>query len=172
MTNDEIIQQVYAHIGGEEKSKIIKPVIIAMADLAYRDLAIKVAMEQPELAKKLQDTATGSYTGGSFTVPTDMLYYDAQKPVTNLYVDDDPAFQVADKRKFNLITSTMTNHYFAIDGRTVTVRKADGASTGNYSLEYYKIPVNSDIDDDLRNIFLELLLLRLGFVVKLRNDTQ
>lgn len=163
MTNAELIQQIYLHIGGEQKTGIIKPMIEAMAELSFRDLAIKVVETDAELAKKLQTTATGSYTGSQFTVPTDMLYYDKQKPITALYVDSVVAFQINDKRKFDLLSTTVSNNYFAIDGRDVIVKKAGGGSTGNYSFDYYKIPVIADIDDDLRNLFLECVLTRLGF---------
>ena len=172
MNNSEIIQQVYAHIGGEEESKILKPTIIAMANLAYRDLAIKLASQEPELAKKLQTTATGSYTNSSFTVPSDMLYYQDQKPVTTLYIDNDVAFQIEDKRKFSIVGTTVSNNYFAIDGRTIQVKRSSGGTTGNYSLEYYKIPVNTDIDADLKNIFLECLLTRLGFTMQVKNGKE
>lgn len=164
MSNDEILQFCYAHTGGEESSKLLKPMVLAMADLAYRDTAIKVTEQSPELAKKLQTSITDSYTGGEFTIPTDMLYFDGQKPITNLRIDSAQAFQISDKRKFSFLSSVISNHYFAVDGRSIVVRKIDGSSTGSYLLEYYKIPINSDIDDDLRNIFLECLLTRLGII--------
>lgn len=53
MTNAEILQRVYIHLGSEEQTGLVEPIVLAMADLAYIDLARFLIDTDAELAKKL-----------------------------------------------------------------------------------------------------------------------
>jgi hypothetical protein len=166
MTNDEVIDFVYAHSGGERASQLLKPVIVAMIDLACRDVAEHIVDEDIDLMRKLQTTATNTFVASQFNAPSDMLFHGKKK--TSLLIDGDRAYELADHKKISLLSQTVGNHFYSFDGRVIKVKQSDGATSGTYDLEYIKIPTVSDIDDDLRNLFLEFLLKRLGLVSQLK----
>lgn len=164
LTNASLLQYVYAHLGGSEKdSGIIEPLIIAMAELAYADLAQMLLDTDSELAKKLiTSVANQTWSSSSFAAPTNMLFY-KQKKTTRMDFGGTLAYQVEDRDKLDLVAAAgISNTYYALEGKTFYIKSPAGTTSGtNLNLRYYKIPTVSDIDDDLRNIFLEILIRRL-----------
>lgn len=165
LTNATLLQYVYAHLGGSEKdSGIMEPLIIAMAELAYADLAQMLLDTDSELAKKLVTTSVNnSWSSSSFAAPTNMLFY-KQKKTTRMTIAGTLAHQVEDRDKLDLVAAAgISNTYYALEGKTFYIKSPAGTTSGttNLDLKYYKIPAVTDIDDDLRNIFLEILIRRL-----------
>lgn len=161
LTNTQIIQWIYSKLGSEKDSGIIEPLIIAVADLAYYDLAKFLLDNDSEMAKKLAKSITNqSWSSSKFSAPTDMLFY-KQIKTTRLDFGGTLAFQIKDRDKLDMITG-VSNHYYALEGKIFYIRHSSGTISGsNLNMTYYKIPNKDDIDDELRNIFLELLLTRL-----------
>lgn len=168
MTNSELLQKVYIHVGAEEETGLVEPVVLAMADLAYIDLARFLIDTDAELAKKLiADTVNQNWSGSKFDAPEAMLFH-VQKPVLRLEISGELAYQVQDRDKLNMLSDTLTNTYYSLEGKTFYIRHKSGTTsgTGNLSLRYYKIPTVTDIDEELAPIFLELLFNRLAVAMQ------
>jgi hypothetical protein len=161
MTNEDIVSYVEAHIGGARQSRIVRPLILAMANLAYSDLA-KLATEQdPLMAEKLKTTlANQTWATSQFTLPTNFLRH-KQIEFTKVYFGTTLAHQVRDRETLDMITG-MLNIYYAIEGLKLYVKHTGGTSSGtNLNISYIKIPTVSDLDDELTPTFLQLLMARL-----------
>lgn len=168
MTNEQILQRVYIHFGSEEQTGLVEPMVLAMADLAYIDLARMLIDTDAELAKKLiSETASQNWTNSIFPAPNDMLFH-VQKPVLRLEIGGELAFQLQDRDKLNMIGSTLGNHYYALEGKTFYIKHKSGTTsgTGNLTLRYYKVPTNTLIDDELTPLFLDLLFQRLNIALQ------
>jgi len=165
MTEQELLQRVYAHIGNEEKSGLVEPVVLAMADLAFIDLAKLLIENKPSLAKKLiSSVANQTWASSSFSAPTDMLY-NMEKTVIRLDLGGTLCHQLEDRDKLDMIGTTLSNHYYALEGKTFYIKHASGTASGsNLNLRYYKVPTVTDVDDELTTIFLDILFTRLGIV--------
>ena len=172
MTNTQLLQRIYAHIGNEEKSGIVEPVVLAMAALAYIDLARFLIDNDHELAKKLiTSVANQTWATSSFSAPADMLFH-IQKKVIRLDLGGVLAYQVEDRDKLDMISATLTNHYYALEGKTFYLKHASGTASGtNLNLRYYKVPTVTDIDDELTTIFLDFVFQRIATVKRSGNAT-
>lgn len=161
MTNAQLLEYVFSQIGTERDTGMIKPMILAVANLAYRDLAQFLLDNDSELAKKLiASAANQTWANSSFSAPTDMLFH-KQKETTRIDFGGILAFQIEDRDALDMVSS-LNNHYYALEGKTFYIKHSAGTTSGtNLNIRYYKIPVVTDIDDDLRNVFLELLITRL-----------
>lgn len=167
MTNEQLLQRVYIHVGSEEQTGLVEPMVLAMADLAYIDLARFLIDTDQELAKKLINQVTSqTWTNSTFSAPSDMLFH-VQKPVLRLELGSDLCFQVQDRDKLNMIGTTLDNTYYALEGKTFYIKHKSGTSSGtNLNLRYYKVPTVSDIDDELTPLFLDLLFRRLAVAMQ------
>lgn len=161
LTNAQILQWIYSRIGSERDSGIVEPLIIAVADLAYTDLAKFLIDSNSEMSRKLVKIVTNqTWATSKFLAPTDMLFY-RQIDTTRLDIAGTLAFQLKDRDKLEMI-SAMANHYYALEGKYFYIKHSSGTTgASNLNLTYYKIPTKDDIDDELRNLFLEILLGRL-----------
>src|SRR6476661_7043913 len=114
MTDVEIFSYVYAQIGSEKDTGIIRPVVIAMAGLVYEDLARWLLDNNSEMAKKLVVTLSNqTWTASSFAAPTNMLFY-KQKETTRIDFGGTLAFQLEDRDKMEMAYG-LTNHYYALE---------------------------------------------------------
>lgn len=160
LTNNEILAWVYGHIGGERESGVIKPMVLAMATLAYKDLAHYLIDTDSEQAKKLVKTLSSqTWTNSAYSAPSDMLFH-KQMDTTKMSIGTTMAFQVKDRDKLDMATG-VSNIYYALEGKTFYIKHPSLTTSSTLSITYYKIPTKDDIDDELRNLFLELLLRRL-----------
>lgn len=160
MTDEEIIGYVQAHIGGEKKTKIVKPLILAMAELAYKDLAMFLIESNSEFANKLITSAVNqTWSSSQFTAPSNMLFH-RQIETTRIDFNGTLAHQVSDRDALDM-AGTLSNIYYALEGKTFYIKNPSATSGSTLNIRYYKIPENSDIDDELRNTFLEILMQRL-----------
>lgn len=179
MTDAEILQYVYSQIGGERKSGVLKPILLAIAELAYDDLADYLIKSEPDKAKKLiTSVANQAWLNSEFSAPSDMLLNN-QKAVVRLDIGGDICYQLKDRDKLDFLTGTtaeeVSKNYCALEGKTFYIRVAGGATTsGNdLNLRYYKTPVAADIDDELRKPFLELLMQRVLLHIQVdKSDEQ
>lgn len=166
MTNEQILQRVYIHFGSEEQTGLVEPLVLAMADLAYIDLARLLIDTDAELAKKLITDATSqSWSSSKFNAPSDMLFH-VQKPVLRMEIGSELAYQVQDRDKLDMIAGTMNNHYYSLEGKTFYIKHKSGTTSGTLNLRYYKVPTNTLIDDELTPIFLDLLFKRLSIAAQ------
>lgn len=118
MTDADILQYVYAHLGSERDSGIVKPMVLAMAGLTYLDLAKILIDTEPELAKKLTKTLSNqAYSSSQFAVPSDMLVY-KQRDTIRIDFGGTLAFEIKDRDKLSLLASGLTNTYYALEGKT------------------------------------------------------
>ena len=172
MTETELLQRIYSHTGGEEKSKLYKPLVIAQLDLALTDLARYLIDMDSELAKKLiTSVANQSWSSSSFSAPSNMLFH-GQKPVVRLDLGGTLAFQVSDRDKLDMVTG-MANIYYALEGKTFYIKHPSATTSGNnLNLRYYKIPAIADIDEEMTNLLVTLLLQRLGLTQSNQQDGQ
>jgi len=161
MTNADLIAYVEAHLGGYNKSGIVRPMITAMANLAFKDLAYMLLDTDSELAKKLVVTLTGqSWSSSSFSAPSNMLFH-KQKQTSKISIGGALVFQVTDRDRMDMAYQ-VGNHYCVLEGKTFYIKHSAGTTNGNnLDITYYKIPAISDIDDELRNQFLAILMARL-----------
>lgn len=173
MTNDEILQRVYIHLGSQEKTGLVEPVVLAMADLAYIDLARFLVDNDAELAKKLikevtaQSWGTNPNPSSAFNAPSDMLFH-IQKPVIRLQLGTELCYQVQDRDKLNMLAGTYGNNYYALEGKTFYIKHKNPATTSGNDLvlRYYKVPTKDEIDNELTPIFLDLLFRRLSMAMQ------
>jgi hypothetical protein len=160
-TEAQLLQRVYSHIGAETESGFVKPMVLAMAKLAFKDLAHLLIDSDSELAKKLVKTLSGqTWASSAFEAPSDMVFH-KQKKTTRIDLAGALAHQVEDRKKLDLL-STSVNHYYALEGKTFYIRHATGVTgASTLRITYYKIPVIADIDDELMNTLVELIIRRL-----------
>jgi hypothetical protein len=162
MTNAELLQWVYLKTGSEKDSRILEPVVIAVANLVYPELARFLIDHDPEMAKKLITILSNqTWVSNRIAVPTDMILH-KQKDTTRLTISGTLAYQVDDRDKLDLM-SGLDNIYYALEGTYFYIKHTNVLTVGgsNLGLSYYRIPTVTDIDDDLRPIFLDLLINRL-----------
>lgn len=212
MTNEQILQRVYIHFGSEEQTGLVEPIVLAMADLAYIDLARMLIDTDAELAKKLISenvktvsystiaanvinldndpavlrdgmtvtingtgltnttvyyiinstptsvqlsttpggtvqavatttgattiTTVGKWENSRYLAPPDMLFH-TQKPVLRLELNSELCYQLQDRDKLNMLGSTVTNNYYALEGKTFYVRSKPVALTFNGSTDVF-----------------------------------
>ena len=173
MTESELFQRIYSHTGGEEKSRLFKPIIKAQADLALTDLAQYLLDTDHELAKKLiTSVANQSFADLTFSAPSNMLFH-GQKSVIRLDLGGTLAYQVSDRDKLDMM-SGMNNCYYALEGKTFYIKHPtpDTIPRNNLNLRYYKIPVILDIDAELTPMLITFLLQRLGVTQATNQDEQ
>lgn len=172
MTELELFQRIYSHTGGEEKSRLFKPIIKAQADLALTDLARYLLDTDHELAKKLvTSVANQSFADLTFSAPSNMLFH-GQKSVIRLDLGGTLAYQVSDRDKLDML-SGMSNVYYALEGKTFYIKHPTPETiSNNLNLRYYKVPAITDIDTELTPLLITLLLQRLGVTQATNQDEQ
>lgn len=145
-----------------------------MATIAFSDLAKFLVENHTDLAKKLITSVSNqSWSNSSFSAPTDMLFH-LEKPVIRLDLGGTLCHQLKDRDKLDMIGTTLTNTYYALEGKTFYIKHATSGTTSgnNLNLRYYKIPAITDIDEELTPIFLDILFSRLTAVMADNNDEQ
>lgn len=179
-TNAELLARVYSIIGSERDTSIFRPMVLAMATLAYKELAIHLIDTDSEQAKKLvTSVANQVWASNQFSAPADMLFHKQSKH-TRMDFGGTLAFQVKDRDTLTMIGTASTgadlgNHYYALEGKTFFIRHESGVTgASNLNLQYYKIPTISDIDSELMNTLLEILIPKLmpHAEPNLKHDTQ
>ena len=172
MTEEQLFQRIYSHTGGEEKSRLFKPIIKAQADLALTDLARYLLDTDHELSKKLvTSVANQSFADLTFSAPSNMLFH-GQKSVIRLDLGGVLAYQVSDRDKLDMLTG-MSNVYYALEGKTFYIKHpTPEAIANNLNLRYYKVPAIADIDTELTPMFLTLIMQRLGITQSTNQDEQ
>lgn len=175
-TNDELLARVYSIIGSERDTNIFRPMVLAMATLAYRDLAILLIDTDSEQAKKLVTTAANQvWASSQFAAPTNMLFH-KQHETTRIDLGGTLAFQVKDRDTLNMLPADavkISNHYYALEGKTFFIKHSAGTTgAANLNITYYKIPAIADIDAELMNLLLTVLIPKLSphAEVNLTND--
>lgn len=160
-TNEELLARVYSIIGSERDSSMAKPVVLAMATLAYRDLAVQLIETDSEQVKKLVKTSTNqTWASSAFSAPSDMLFHKQIKS-TRIDLGGTLAHQVRDRDTLDMITG-QSNHYYALEGKTFYIKHSAGTTgASNLNITYYKIPAITDIDAELMNMLLQILIPRL-----------
>lgn len=167
MTEAQLLQLVYAHIGGEEETGQIKPVVLAKAQLAMKDFVEFLVERKPEQAEKFRTSLVAqSYSGGIYTAPTNLLYKN-QKQFTRIEVSSDLAFQVESKEKLYLITGSSLRMYYALEGDKFYFSPTGvfAGSGSDLNISYIKVPTISDLNlitDELIPEFLNFVFLRIA----------
>lgn len=160
MNSAELVEFVYQRTGGEKNARMSRPMILALGTLALKDLAQTLIDSNSELAKKLIVQLTNqSWSASQFNAPANMLFY-KQKKTTRMDFSGVLAYQVEDRDKLEM-GGNLVNVYYALEGKTFYIANPAGTSGSNLNLRYYKIPDLADIDTELRNIFIELVLVRM-----------
>jgi hypothetical protein len=163
LTDAKVIQYCYAHLGiTKRESGLIEPLILAMAQLTLYDLAKFLVDNDSEAAKNLMtSTAAQPWSASKVDAPADMLYH-RQRESTRIEIAGTLLYQIEDKKKLDLLTTGLTNSYYALEGKSFFIKHSSGTTSGaNPTIKYLKIPVITDIVDELTNLYLELLFQRL-----------
>lgn len=170
LTEAKMIEHVYLEIGGEERSGILKPMIVATSRLALSDYAKFILDTNPELAKKLiVELEFQSWSDSYFQAPYDMLFY-KQMETTRLDLGGVLCYQVADRDKLSMLGAT-SNHYYALEGIKFFIKHAGGDTSGsNLNLKYYAIPTVDSIDDEMMPVFLAILMDRIMRQIALKQN--
>lgn len=177
MDNTTLLQRIYSEIGGETKSGLIKPMVLAITDLAYIDLARHLLDNDPANAEILKTSVVNqTWASSKFTLPSNFLYHrpSPEKLYEGVILDiaGTNAFQVEDRKKLGLISQTLVNAYYAIDGKFAYIKHPTLAGSSTLNLFYYKVPTVSDITDDVLNILLTFIFQRLGLKQQAENEQQ
>jgi hypothetical protein len=163
-TNDELLARVYSILGPDRDTSIMKPLVLAMATLAYRELAIRLIDTDSELAKKLITSAVNqAWATSQFSAPANMLFHN-QRKTTRIVIDTDLAYQVKDRDTLGLLNTTSGSGiiYYALEGKTFFISHPSAVNGNDLNITYYKIPTIADIDSELMNPLLEILIPMLG----------
>lgn len=161
MTDTELIQYVELRIGGgEHRTGIMRAMILAVSVLALADLAKLLISSSDSLSEKLTVSLTNqTWANSTFPAPSNMLFF-GQKDSTRLSIGNTLAYQVKDRKKLDM-SSGQTNIYYALDGKTFYIKSSTATSGNDLNISYYKIPTLADIDEELRNVFIDLVVSRL-----------
>lgn len=159
-TNEELLARVYSIIGSERDTAIMRPMVLAMATLAFRELAINLIDADSEMAKKLSKTLSNqTWHDSQFDTPADMLFHKWRESI-HLDINGVTQYPVQERNTLTLI-SGQTNGYYALEGTTFYLNPSSGTGGANLNITYYKIPTISDIDAELMNPLLEILIPKL-----------
>lgn len=158
MTSSELLDYIKTFFRGQESKLPSDPLILAMANLCLEELVITILNTNPELAKKFGKTLTNqTWSFSRFNAPNDMLFTN-QFDTTRIDFNGNLAYQIRD-RKFLDMVGTLGNHFYALEGKTFFINHSSGDTSGNtLNIFYYRIPDLDDIDEELRGIFLKLVL--------------
>lgn len=160
MTANELLEFVYQRLGGEKNTRMSRPMIIAIGQLALKDLAQTLLDTNSELSKKLIAELTNqTWSSSKFDAPSNMLFY-RQKDTTKIDIGGTLAFQVEDRDKLEM-GANLGNIYYALEGKTFFISHPSLTGGSNLNIRYYKIPELANVDSELRNIYIELVLARL-----------
>lgn len=160
MTNLELIQYVEQRLDTQTDTVFVRPVILAVSTLALADLARILIDTDSELSGKLVVTLSNqTWANSSFAIPSNMLLH-KQLETTKMYFGTTPAYQLKDRDKIDL-SSTLGNIYYALYGKTFYIKHTSTTSGNDLNISYYKIPTLADIDEELRNLFIDLVIARL-----------
>lgn len=177
MTDAQLLQYVYAEIGGEAKSGLVKPMVLAIANLAYIDLARHLLDNDPTNAEIIKTSVVNqTWASSKFTLPTNFLYHrpSPEKIYEGVILDiaGINAFQVEDRKKLSLISQTLVNAYYAIDGKFAYIKHPSLSGSSTLNLFYYKVPTIADITDEVLNVFLTFIFQRLGLKQQIENEPK
>lgn len=167
MTNTQLLQKVYIHLGTEEETGLVEPVILAMANTALIDTARYVIDTDPQLAKRFIATSAGlSISSSSVSAPADMIYH-TQKGVVRVEAPAGTlAYQVQDRDKLNMMDASAVNNYYALQGTTFYFKLKSSSPPTTCDIIYYKIPLLNQMTQELEPIFLDLLFKRLSIAMR------
>lgn len=164
MTETEVNQYMFATLGSHREEGVIEPYTKALTPLALYDLAIQLAELDNELTEQLRATETATVAATEIPFPANILAYNLKK-TGKLQIQRSGVYKEAhrleDKKKLRMLNQTTLEHYYVVDGRKLVVRTSDLANIGTYKFDYLIIPTLADINETLRNPFLQILKAKL-----------
>jgi hypothetical protein len=167
MTNDQIVAFVYSHIGGEKESGILKPQVLMLATLALADMSHHFVANEPEKARLLEAEATNqTWASSSFSMPSDFLYTDTGETLLRVDIGGTLAHRVNSRSKIDLTSgATLTNHYYALEGKKLYIRHASGTTgASDLNIRYYKMATFALVDENFRQEFIDFVLRRVALL--------